>query len=71
MAGDPVYAALLFGLGVDELSMTPPLLPAAKFILRNMKMTDAKKLAQAALAMDSAPMIHALCADFMVERMKG
>jgi phosphoenolpyruvate-protein phosphotransferase (PTS system enzyme I) len=71
MAGDPIYTALLFGLGIDELSMTPPLLPAAKFILRNMKLTDAKKLAQMALAMDSASAIHALCADFAAERLQG
>nr|HPG18621.1 phosphoenolpyruvate--protein phosphotransferase [Opitutaceae bacterium] len=31
MAGDPVYTPLLLGLGIDELSMTPPLLPAVKF----------------------------------------
>lgn len=69
MAGDPIYTALLFGLGVDELSMTPPLIPAARYILRNMKLTDAKKLAQTALAMDSAPAIHALCARFAEERL--
>jgi phosphotransferase system enzyme I (PtsI) len=71
MAGDPIYTALLFGLGVDELSMTPPLIPATKFILRNMRMTDARKLAQTALAMDSAPLIHRLCADFAEQRLAG
>lgn len=70
MAGDPAYTALLFGLGIDELSMTPPLLPAVKFVLRNMRLSDAKKLAQTALAMDSAPAIHALCTDFARARMK-
>jgi phosphoenolpyruvate-protein phosphotransferase len=71
MAGDPVFVALLFGLGVDELSMTPPLLPAAKYIIRNMKMTDARKLAQQALAMDSTRAIQALCAEFAETRLKG
>ncbi|TAG31279.1 MAG: phosphoenolpyruvate--protein phosphotransferase [Verrucomicrobia bacterium] len=70
MAGDPAYTALLFGLGIDELSITPPLLPAVKYMLRNMKLSDAKKLAQTALAMDSAPSIHALCVDFARARMK-
>ena len=69
MAGDPIYTALLFGLGIDELSMTPPLIPAARHILRNMKMTEARKLAQLALAMDSAPAIHKLCAQFAEERL--
>ncbi|MEO0055781.1 MAG: hypothetical protein RLZZ50_1728 [Verrucomicrobiota bacterium] len=71
MAGDPIYVALLFGLGVDELSMTPPLLPAAKYVIRNMKLTDARKLAQQALAMDSAKAIQALCAEFAEQRLKG
>ena len=71
MAGDPIFVALLFGLGVDELSMTPPLLPAAKYILRNMKLTDARKLAQQALAMDSAKAIQVLCAEFAEARLKA
>src|SRR5580704_3782559 len=41
MGGDPVYAPLLFGLGADSLSMSPPLLPAVKFMVRAMKMADA------------------------------
>jgi phosphotransferase system enzyme I (PtsI) len=69
MAGDSIYTALLFGLGVDELSMTPPMIPAARYILRNMKLTDAKKLAQAAMAMDSPAAIHELCAKFAEERL--
>jgi phosphotransferase system enzyme I (PtsI) len=71
MAGDPIYTPLLFGLGVDELSMTPPLLPSAKYILRNMKMSDAKALAQMAMAMSSPKDINALCERFTAERLKG
>jgi len=71
MAGDPLYTPLLFGLGVDELSMTPPLLPAAKYILRNMKMSDAKALAQMAMAMSSPKDINELCERFSAERLKG
>jgi len=50
MAGDPVYAPLLVGLGVDELSMTPPLLPAVKYLVRAMKFSEAQKLAADCLA---------------------
>lgn len=71
MAGDPTFTALLFGLGVDELSMTPPLLPAAKNILRNMKMSDARALAQMAMAMSSPKDINALCERFVSERLKA
>jgi phosphotransferase system enzyme I (PtsI) len=49
MAGDPVLAPLLLGLGVDELSATPSLVPAVKFIIRRLKMDEARALAEFAL----------------------
>lgn len=69
MAGDPVCVPLLFGLGIDELSMTPPLIPAARYIIRRMNLLDARKLAQQALAMDSPKAIHTLCAEFAQTRL--
>jgi phosphotransferase system enzyme I (PtsI) len=71
MAGDPNYTALLIGLGVDELSMAPPLIPAARYVLRNLKLTEAKQLAQLALAMESPAAIHAMCARFAEERLRA
>ena len=47
MAGDPIMVPLLLGLG--ELSMTPPLLPAVKYLVRNFKLSSARKLAAKAL----------------------
>jgi phosphotransferase system enzyme I (PtsI) len=70
MAGDPVYAPLLLGLGIDELSMTPAVLPAVKFLVRALKMTDAQRLAQQALTMDSPKEIYALFDAFSRERLK-
>jgi phosphotransferase system enzyme I (PtsI) len=69
MASDPVYAALLLGLGVDELSMTPPLVAPVKYLVRAMKMSDARALASAALKMESPAEIHAMCEKFTNERM--
>ena len=54
MAGDPALIPLLVGLGVDELSATPAVLPAAKFLLRRLKLGEAKALAAEALACSSA-----------------
>jgi phosphotransferase system enzyme I (PtsI) len=71
MAGDPVYVPLLLGLGVDELSMTPPLLPAVKYLVRAMKMAEAKKLAQTALQLTSPKEIYALADTFCRERVKS
>ena len=70
MAGDPVYAPLLLGLGIDELSMTPPLLPAVKFLIRNTKFSDAKKLADEALRLTDPKKIYALLESFYNERAK-
>lgn len=53
MAGDPVLAPLLLGLGVDELSATPSTIPALKFLIRRLKMADAKKLADSVLNCES------------------
>ncbi|MEO7299704.1 MAG: phosphoenolpyruvate--protein phosphotransferase, partial [Verrucomicrobiota bacterium] len=53
MAGDPVLAPLLLGLGVDELSATPSTIPALKFLIRRLKMEDAKKLADSSLNCES------------------
>ncbi len=70
MAGDPVLVPLLLGLGVDALSMTPPLLPAVKYLVRAMSMTDARDLAAEALMLSSAQEIYAKCEAFCRSRIK-
>jgi phosphotransferase system enzyme I (PtsI) len=64
MAGDPVLVPLLIGLGVDELSAAPPLVPAVKFVIRRLKMDGAKELADFALNCESASEIMGRCQDF-------
>src|SRR6266436_3051892 len=61
MASDPVLAPLLLGLGVDELSAAPPLVPPLKFIIRRLKLSEAKELAEFALNCESAGEILAHC----------
>jgi phosphoenolpyruvate-protein phosphotransferase (PTS system enzyme I) len=61
MAGDPVLAPLLLGLGVDELSAAPSLVLPVKFLIRRLKMTEAKELAASALECESAAEILARC----------
>jgi phosphotransferase system enzyme I (PtsI) len=61
MASDPVLAPLLLGLGIDELSAAPALVPAVKFIIRRLKMEEAGKLAEFALSSESAAEILARC----------
>jgi phosphotransferase system enzyme I (PtsI) len=70
MAGDPIFAPLLLGLGVDELSMSPSLLPAVKYLVRAMKMSDAKQLAVDALAMSDPKEIFSMAEKFYTSRVK-
>jgi phosphotransferase system enzyme I (PtsI) len=54
MAGDPLMIPLLLGLGVDELSVTPASVPQIKYLIRRVKMSEAKEIAEAALKSESA-----------------
>ena len=60
IAGDPFGAALLAGLGVHELSMTPRDIPAVKARLRASSLGDLQGLAARALDATSAADVRAL-----------
>ncbi|MGO8700631.1 MAG: phosphoenolpyruvate--protein phosphotransferase [Limisphaerales bacterium] len=57
MASDPLLTPLLLGLGVTELSIAAPLLPQVKFLIRRLKMDDARELAAFALQCESGKTI--------------
>jgi phosphocarrier protein FPr len=57
-AADERAAALLLGLGVDALSVTPPAIPATKEAVRAVDTGDARRLAEAALSADSAAAVR-------------
>ena len=61
VAGDPVLAPLLIGLGVDELSAAPPVVPQVKYIVRRLKLSEAEALATFALQCESPSEIFARC----------
>lgn len=54
MAGDPLYAPLLIGLGVDSLSVSPSMLPEIKYLMRTLRLDDAKEMASKILKEQSA-----------------
>ncbi|MBL68778.1 MAG: phosphoenolpyruvate--protein phosphotransferase [Verrucomicrobiales bacterium] len=54
MAGDPALVPLLIGLGVDELSVAPPMLPQIKHLIRHLKTTEAQELARSALEAEAS-----------------
>jgi phosphotransferase system enzyme I (PtsI) len=61
IAGDPVLVPLLLGLGVDELSAAPPIIPEIKYMIRRVKMSEAQALAEFALQCESPLEIYARC----------
>ena len=61
MAGDPVMVPLLVGLGVDELSATPSLIAQVKYLIRRLKIAEARELAAFALQCESPAEIAARC----------
>jgi phosphotransferase system enzyme I (PtsI) len=61
MAGDPTMVSLLLGLGVDELSVAPPNVPSVKYLIRRIKMEEARELAEFALNCESAEEVLARC----------
>jgi phosphocarrier protein FPr len=60
LAGDPEAAALLIGLGVDELSMSPPSIPLVKQAVRRTSLSESRELARLALDLPSAAAVRAL-----------
>jgi phosphotransferase system enzyme I (PtsI) len=60
MAGEPLFAAVLLGLGLDELSMNATAIPAVKAVLRGAHLADAQALAQEVLGLATAAEVEAL-----------
>ena len=54
MSGEPLFACLLLGLGLDEFSMPPPLVPRVKELIRSITFEEAKIVAQKALDLPTA-----------------
>jgi len=49
MASDPIYTIILLGLGIDELSVNPAMVPAIKRIIRGVRRKDAREVAHGVL----------------------
>ena len=68
MAGEPMFALILLGLGVDEMSMNSTSIPVVKSVLRGARLAAARELAEHALALPTADEIEALVHEHMAER---
>jgi phosphotransferase system enzyme I (PtsI) len=54
MASEPLSAVLLIGLGIDRLSVSPPMLPLVKWVVRTVPEEAARRAATEALGASSA-----------------
>lgn len=64
LAGEPLAAPILLGLGLDEFSMNPPVVPLLKQIIRGLNAADMKLLAEKALHLETPREIQ----DFVKEQ---
>ncbi|GAA5219024.1 phosphoenolpyruvate--protein phosphotransferase [Corallincola platygyrae] len=60
IASDPQAVPLLVGLGIDELSVSVPVLPEIKAQIRQLSLADCQTLATQALALTDAKEVRAL-----------
>jgi phosphoenolpyruvate-protein phosphotransferase len=60
IAGDPQAVPLLIGLGIDELSVSVPAIPAVKAQIRRLRLDDCRALAARALECGTAAEVRAL-----------
>jgi phosphotransferase system enzyme I (PtsI) len=58
MAGDHLATVLLVGLGLDEFSVIPSVLPEIKKIIRSIKFRDAKRVSDKVLSMSTVEEIR-------------
>jgi len=64
MAADPIYVPLLLGLGADDLSASAGVLSEIKYLIRKIKMSEARALAESALSLSDPRAIFRLLKDF-------
>jgi phosphotransferase system enzyme I (PtsI) len=69
MAGDPLATVLLLGLGIDELSVVPTVLPEIKKIIRSVRYREARRVANKVLTLSSADEVRKYLRSVMKEKL--
>ena len=68
LASEPAAAPILIGLGVNELSAVPSIIPRLKALIRSLTLDQCIALAERALEADSAAAVRAQVAEYEVLR---
>jgi phosphotransferase system enzyme I (PtsI) len=53
MAGEPSFILVLLGLGLDEFSIPPFVIPEVKYIIRSIRISDAQAIAKEVLKLST------------------
>lgn len=64
MAGDPLFAPLLIGLGASDLSAAPASIPEMKFVVRSIGFRQTRELVDSVLHCNGGPETDGLLQDF-------
>lgn len=62
MAGEPLFAPILLGFGVDELSMNPQAIPQVKNAIRSINITDVRRFTAKAMQLTTPEAVQELLA---------
>jgi len=68
MAGDPLYATILLGMGFKQLSMNVASIPWVKKVVRSIRMQDAVELASLVMQQSTAALARKTVEKFMEDR---
>ena len=66
MAGEPSFALILLGLGLDEFSMPPQVIPELKYLIRSVTLKQAQEISQKVLKLSTGKEVE----DFSQEKLK-
>jgi phosphotransferase system enzyme I (PtsI) len=71
MAGEPLYAVVLVGMGLEEFSVSPYLVPEIKTIVRQTTYPEARELAERCLSLATPSEVRTVVTEFMSRRYPG
>lgn len=70
MASEPIFAFLLLGMGLDEFSVSPPVIPKVKKLIREVKFTDAQEQLKDIINLPSADKVDKATVSFLKKSLK-
>jgi phosphotransferase system enzyme I (PtsI) len=67
IAGEPIYASLLLGMGASSLSLTSSMLPEVKYFIRKIDIADARALVEEVMQLNDPVAVVRRLEDFRVD----